>query len=188
MKIWQTIKDNKDWLLIILGTILIIFAVFNLINFNPFSIIQNLNVTPAVEQESFAPLFIPKSSEVETEEDKVSVSPDIPERIVIEKIDLDAPVKLAETINVSVDGTDVVQFLIPDEFAGGWHEGSAHLGEVGNTVISGHHNAFGKVFAHLVDLEVGDRVIILSGTKEFDYIIANKMILPEKDEPLDVRL
>jgi Sortase (surface protein transpeptidase) len=59
---------------------------------------------------------------------------------------------------------------------------------VGNTVISGHHNAFGKVFEHLIDLEVGDEVIMLSGIHEFYYVIVNKMILPEKEESLDRRL
>jgi hypothetical protein len=35
---------------------------------------------------------------------------------------------------------------------------------------------------------VGDTFTILSGAKQFNYIIANKMILPEKDQPLSVRL
>jgi LPXTG-site transpeptidase (sortase) family protein len=188
LKIWQSIKENKDWVLIIIGIILVIFSAFNLVNFNPIKIFQNMQETPAVEQESFAPLFIPKTSAEEAGTSNVSTTPDVPERIVIEKIGLDAPVELAKAINVSLDETEVVQFLVPEEFAAGWHEGSAPLGEPGNTVISGHHNAYGKVFEHLVDLEVGDRVILLSGAMEFDYIIANKMILPEKDQPLDIRL
>ncbi len=107
---------------------------------------------------------------------------------MIEKIELDAPVEEAHTIDVDVDGQQVTQFLIPEEFAAGWHEGSAALGVVGNTVISGHHNAFGKVFAKLVELEVGDEITMLSGTHEFHYTIVNKMIMPEKNELLEVRL
>jgi LPXTG-site transpeptidase (sortase) family protein len=187
-KIWQSIKENRDWLLIILGAILIIFAFLNLINFNPYSVIANLNVTPAVDQEGFAPIFVPKPSREGQLGNPVVESPEIPERIVIDRISLDAPVEIAESMNVSVSGQDVIQYLVPEKFAAGWHEGSASLGVVGNTVISGHHNAYGEVFKNLVDLQVGDTFILLSGKKAFEYVIANKMILPEKNEPLDVRL
>lgn len=187
-KLWRFINGNRDWLLIILGAILIIFAALNLLNFNPYSVIANLNVTPAVDQAGFAPIFVPKPSKESQPEIPAVKSPDIPERIVIDKINLDAPLEIAESMNVSVDGKDVVQFLVPEKFAAGWHEGSAPLGVVGNTVVSGHHNAYGEVFKDLVNLEVGDTFILLSGKKEFDYVIANKMILPEKDEPLEVRL
>lgn len=186
--IWQTIKENRDWILIILGVILIIFAVLNLVNFNPFSIIANLNASSAVDQAGFAPIFVPKPSKGDETETPIVESPDIPERLVIDKVNLDAPVEIAESVNVSVSGQDVIQFLVPEKFAAGWHQGSAPLGVIGNTVISGHHNAYGEVFKDLVNLEVGDAFILLSGKKEFDYVIANKMILPEKDQPLDVRL
>lgn len=182
------LRDSKDWILILLGIILIMFAVFNLIDFNPFTYFDTLQETPAVEQEGFAPLFIPVTHAQTSSEETISTNAFVPERIVIEKIGLDAPVEVAHTINVDVDGQEVTQFLIPEEFAAGWHEGSAPLGVVGNTVISGHHNAFGKVFAHLVDLEVGDEITMLSGIHEFHYTIVNKMIMPEKNEPLDVRL
>ncbi len=185
---WQRIKDYRDWILIILGAILIIFAALNLINFNPYTIIENMSVTPAVDQQGFAPIFIPQEAANQEDTLQQTISPNIPERLVIEKIGLDAPVHLAESIAVNVDGQDVVQFLVPEEFAVGWHEGSAPLGVTGNTVLSGHHNAYGEVFKNLVDLEVGDTIILFSGAKMFTYIIANKMILPEKDQPLDVRL
>lgn len=188
---WTKIKDNRDWLLIIIGIILIIFSIFNLTSFNPFSIIQNIEQTPAVEQEGFAPLFIPRTTSAnqgDDEDNQDSSQLYIPDRIVIEKIELDAPVKPADAINVSIDDQEVTQFLIPEEFAAGWHERSATLGLEGNTVISGHHNAYGKIFKNLVDLEVGDEVIMLSSGKEFFYVIVNKMILPEKDESLEFRL
>ena len=185
---WQKIKDNRDWILIILGAILIIIAALNLINFNPYSIIENISVTPAVDQEGFAPIFIPAEAAGQDEVLQQTISPNIPERLVIDKIGLDAPVELAKSIEVSVEGKAAIQFLVPEEFAVGWHEHSAPLGVIGNTVFSGHHNAFGEVFKGLVDLEVGDTFIITSGAKQFSYIIANKMILPEKDQPLSVRL
>ena len=182
------IRDSKDWILILLGIILIMFAVFNLIDFNPFTYIDSLQETPAVEQEGFAPLFIPVTRAQTSAEEGISTDAFAPERIVIEKIGLDAPVEIAHTIDVDVDGKEVTQFLIPEEFAAGWHEDSAPLGVTGNTVISGHHNAFGKVFAHLVNLDIGDEITMLSGSHEFHYTIVNKLILPEKNESLEVRL
>ncbi len=185
------VNKHKEWLLIFLGIILIAFAAFNLFNYNPFTFLQQQE-TPVVEQDNFAPLFIPvtRASSTEEAESDVAVSQPgyIPERVVIEKIGLDAPVIVAQTVNAEVDGQKVTQFLVPNEFAAGWHEGSARLGVSGNTVLSGHHNAFGKVFAHLIDLEVGDEIIMLSGPREFYYTIVNKMILPEKGESLERRL
>jgi LPXTG-site transpeptidase (sortase) family protein len=184
----QKIKDNRDWILIILGGILIIVAALNLVNFNPYSIIENVYITPAVDQAGFAPVFIPKEVSQKEEIQQQTISPNIPERLIIDKIKLDAPVELAKSMSVTIDGEEVTQFLVPEEFAAGWDEGSAPLGVPGNTVLSGHHNAFGEVFKRLVDLEVGDTFTVLSGAKQFNYIIANKMILPEKNEPLSVRL
>ena len=185
---WQKIKDNRDWILIILGAILILVAALNLINFEPNPIIDDISVTPAVDQEGFAPIFIPEEATEQDEAPQQTAPPSNPERLIIDKIGLDAPVVLAESIEISVEGKAAIQFLVPEEFAVGWHENSAPLGVIGNTVLSGHHNAFGEVFKGLVDLEVGDAIKITSGEKEFSYIIVNKMILPEKDQPLSIRL
>ena len=186
------VANYKEWILIFLGIILIAFAAFNLFNFNPFTFLQEQQETPVVEQENFAPLFIPvtRASSTEEAESAAAISQPgyIPERIVIEKIGLDAPVIVAQTVNAEVDDQEVTQFLVPNEFAAGWHEGSARLGASGNTVLSGHHNAYGKVFAHLIDLEVGDEIIMLSGPHEFYYTVVNKMIMPEKGESLERRL
>ena len=178
----------RDWLMISLGLVLIIFAAFNLFNANPISMLREMRVTPPVDQAGFAPIFIPRVAvrPAVIKEENMLVYP--PDRIVIEQIGLDAPVKTAQSINVSVEDQDVTQFLVPEEFAAGWHEGSAPLGVPGNTVISGHHNAFDEVFRDLVDLETGDRVTLLSGADEFNYVITNKMILSERNEPLEVRI
>lgn len=185
---WQKIKDYRDWILIILGTVLIIVAALNLINLNTYSIVENTIVTPAVDQEGFAPIFIPEEAAEQDEAPPQVALPNNPERIIIDKIGLDAPVVFSESIEISVEGKAAIQFLVPEEFAVGWHENSAPLGVIGNTVLSGHHNAFGEVFKGLVDLEVGDMITITSGEKQFNYFIANKMILPEKDKSLSVRL
>lgn len=183
-----TLKENRDWVLIIMGSILIVFAVLNLFNNDIDAMIARLNLNEPVDQEGFAPIFVPKPSNDESLVVEQPVSPDDPDRIIIERINLDASIKVAESANVTIGGKEVLQYLVPEEFAVGWHEGTAPLGVVGNTVLSGHHNAYGKVFEHLIDLKVGDTLKIASGEKEFEYVIANKMILPEKDQPIDVRL
>ena len=95
---WKKIKENRDWLLIIIGSVLVVVSVFNLTNFNPFTAIKNREQTPAVEQEGFAPLFIPKTTTniAAQEGNQPSNQIYVPDRIVIDKIGLDAPVKPAE--------------------------------------------------------------------------------------------
>jgi sortase A len=113
---------------------------------------------------------------------------EIPVRIVIPALGLDAPVVPAQINVVKVSGQEYQQWLVPDEFASGWHAGSARLGEPGNTVFNGHHNVFGEVFGNLVEVEIGDVIQVYSSASEFSYQITNKMILPEKYEQLDVRM
>jgi len=184
----QSSEVLRDWLMILFGLMLIIFAALNLLDTNLLPLHRDMRITPPVDQAGFAPIFIPKvdASPLTIEDENVTVYP--PDRIIIDKIMLDAPVKIAQAINVTLDNQEVTQFLVPEEFAAGWHEGSATLGAAGNTVISGHHNAFGEVFKDLVNLETGDRITLLSGSTEFDYVITNKMILSEKNEPLEVRI
>ena len=45
-------------------------------------------------------------------------------------------------------------------YAAGHHRDSAYPGEVGNVVLTGHHNILGEVFRDLWDLEPGDDVYL----------------------------
>ena len=115
-------------------------------------------------------------------------SPTIPDRIVIPAIDLDAPVVSADFNTLQLEGETFGQWQAPNIYAAGWHPNSALLGKRGNTVINGHHNEYGEVFGRLVDLKVGDIVEVYSRDQKFTFIIANRMILPERFQPLSVRL
>ncbi len=112
----------------------------------------------------------------------------IPDRIVIEKIGLDAPVIPAGLRVVKGYEQDYNQWLAPDEFAAGWQGDSATLGKPGNTVLNGHHNVYGEVFKGLKDLQSGDLITVYSGSWQFTYTVANTMILPEKNQKLALRL
>ena len=115
--------------------------------------------------------------------------PEAPVRLRIPSVGLDAPVQPAAARKVWMAAQQYEQWTAPDEFAAGWHGDSARLGEIGNTVLNGHHNVSGKVFEHLVDVSVGDKIVVV-GEKggEFTFVVVNKMILPEKSASPEERL
>jgi sortase A len=94
----------------------------------------------------------------------------------------------AKATKVEIDGSEYIEWLAPDDFAAGWHTDSAPLGEIGNTVLNGHHNVHGKVFENLAYLQQGDIIKMYSGEQEFDYIVTNKMVLPERFATLEKRM
>jgi LPXTG-site transpeptidase (sortase) family protein len=112
----------------------------------------------------------------------------VPDRIVIPKINLDAPVVLATTDTILLGGNKYLEWKAPNQFAAGWHVMSAELGNVGNTVLNGHNNEFGEVFLHLADLKSGDTIQLYGKGQVFNYQVTNVMILPERDQPISVRL
>jgi LPXTG-site transpeptidase (sortase) family protein len=112
----------------------------------------------------------------------------VPDRIQIPVIYLDAPVLPVHYKDIETGGEVYHQWRVPAEFAAGWQDESALLGEVGNTVLNGHHNAYGMVFANLVKLSIGDEIIVSSGDVEYRYLVAAKMLLPERGESLEKRM
>jgi sortase A len=111
-----------------------------------------------------------------------------PIRIVIPAIDLDAPVGTI-SLEKMVDGDQTYyQWPVPNEFMAGWHDNSARLGIVGNTVLNGHHNIYGEVFRDLVDLEEGDEIILYDKDRSYTYQVTVTEILPELNQPMTVRI
>lgn len=140
---------------------------------------QNQGVEPSmVEDETLRP-------ENFTE---IQLPPEVPVRILIPSINLDAPVIPAPVNFEKLAGKEFMQWLVPDQYASGWHTTSAMLGETGNTVLNGHHNAFGEVFVSLIDANIGDIIWVDAENSRFSYQITNKIIVPEKYEQLDVRM
>jgi LPXTG-site transpeptidase (sortase) family protein len=112
----------------------------------------------------------------------------IPDRLFIPAIELDTPVIPAELRIIEYNGEMYPQWKAPNSFAAGWSPTSGSPGRAGNTVLFGHHNSNGKVFANLIDLDVNDVIVIYSGETGFVYSVMLIMILEEGNEPLDVRL
>jgi LPXTG-site transpeptidase (sortase) family protein len=111
-----------------------------------------------------------------------------PQRIIIPSIDVDAPVVDVSLAAVENNGDTYYQWQVPPAYEAGWHNSSAPLGQVGNTVLNGHHNIFGEVFGKLVDLEVGSEIVVYDRKTPHNYIVADVQILPERDQPLAVRV
>jgi sortase A len=130
----------------------------------------------------------PKSFSVQTGQNLAIENPAIPDRIVIPSIQLDAPVVQEDYWTLMLEGETFGQWQAPSMFASGWNPNSALLGKRGNTVINGHHNEFGEVFGRLVDVKVGDEVYVYSRGQKYTFVIANRMILQERFQPLEVRL
>lgn len=88
----------------------------------------------------------------------VAATSDIPERLMIDKISLDAPV-VEMGWTVQGEGVQAASvWNVPDDEAG-WHLNSAAPGQGSNVVISGHNNSTGgHVFGDLEDLDVGDEI------------------------------
>ena len=111
-----------------------------------------------------------------------------PDRLVIPSIELEAPVVPIGFVALQHEGSTYHQWQAPTDRAIGWHNTSVGLGAPGNTVMNGHHNIRGEVFRDLYQVEVGDTIEVYSGEQLFSYVIVYTDILPERNQPLDVRL
>lgn len=114
--------------------------------------------------------------------------PTAPTRLVIPAIGLDAPVHPVGLMAVTQGGQTTMQWRVPDGYVVGWHESSAVPGQKGNIVLNGHHNINGQVFRYLVNLRPGDVITVYVGERSYSYIVSERHILPEKGQPLAVRL
>jgi len=110
----------------------------------------------------------------------------IPTRLVIDSVGIDSPVIPVGWSVVEKDSHQYSIWQVADN-AVGWHKTTAKLGQPGNTVMAGHHNVKGEVFRDLVNVEVGDKVVVYSGDQVFEYRVELKTIVKEKGEPVEVR-
>jgi sortase A len=76
-------------------------------------------------------------------------------------------------------GEQATEWEVPLDDAG-FHKESAYPGHSGNTAITGHHNMGREVFRHLIDLEIGDEVILYVHEIAYRYLVSDKMLLLEK--------
>jgi sortase A len=114
-------------------------------------------------------------------------TPDVPTRLVIAAIGLDAPIITVGWSVVEEDGQQLSEWDVPSQRAAGWLNSSALVGARGNTVIVGHQNIDGRVFENLEYLKQGDEIQVQTSSATRKYIVTVRTIVPEKDQPIEVR-
>ena len=134
------------------------------------------------------PTYMPTRTPVPTHMPTLTPTPAPPTRIVIPSIGVDAPILPVSWYTIEVDGQVQAAWEVLDMYAAGWHETSAPLGVPGNIVLNGHNTTHGEVFRDLYTLEAGDAIIVYSDDTPYTYAVAEVLILPEADQPLEVRL
>ncbi len=102
-----------------------------------------------------------------------------PLRILIPALGIDAPVEAVALRTGQDAGHDYGQWPVPDAFAAGWHETSAPIGRPGNTVLNGHNNVHGAIFAGLVDLAQGEQIILMGAGTAQVYRVAHHELVEE---------
>jgi sortase A len=117
---------------------------------------------------------------------EVTPASEPPDRLLIPAIDLDSPIVPVGWNAISENGIDYSVWEVADEVVG-WHRTSAYPGHADNVVLNGHHNIRGEVFRYLVDLEIGDHVLMYAGQQVYHYAVSEKHILKEKGESAEVR-
>lgn len=110
-----------------------------------------------------------------------------PDRLLIPRLGLDVPVEPVGLIPSTASG-EIYEWAVPEQRAAGWLNRSALFGHTGNTVLDGHHNIAGEVFRDLWTLQAGDEITLVAGAEQRRYRVVETLILPERDQPLEVRL
>ncbi|MCP4363053.1 MAG: class F sortase, partial [Chloroflexi bacterium] len=93
-----------------------------------------------------------------------------PERLKIPKLKLNAKIQPVGVASISGVENAVAGGMPADEADVGWGGDSAALGQAGNTVLTGRHQAT-AAFYKLWSLEAGDKITLSAGVKSRQYIV-----------------
>src|SRR5262245_49952642 len=106
----------------------------------------------------------------------------IPSRLVIPSIALDisvVPVALESTV---VDNKTYQTWQVADNEVG-WNDLSAPLGQIGNTVLTGHSDIKAKVFQNLKNINVGDEIQVIAAggdsSQVYRYVVTQRLLVQE---------
>ena len=113
----------------------------------------------------------------------------MPTRLVIPSIELDHTIIPVGVIPIVVEGKTYGTWEVADNDVG-WHNLSARLGDVGNTVLAAHSDVKARVFQNLEDVNIGDEIMAYSGPTGamHRYIITEKFLVQEVGVPLETRI
>jgi sortase A len=152
-----------------------------------FPILTRTEMPAPVEVQPSATIIEPPVEPISATPVADAFVPEPPTRVVIPTIGLDAPVVSVGWSVVNKNGQLSNQWDVPDWSAAGWLRTSARVGEPGNTVLIGHQNIAGRVFQSLENLKPGDMIRVVAGDRSRNYSVTHMEIVPEKDQPLEVR-
>ncbi len=116
-------------------------------------------------------LKITETTKVKAVETSVQAETNYPIRVVIPKIDIDLPVKIAQI----VDG----YWEVHDDYVS-WGAESGLPGKNGNQVLFAHNKV--DFFARLPELVSGDLVYVYSNNQMFKYVILNTKSVKPSDK------
>ncbi len=168
------------------GSLLLVFGAVLLLlgGAMQFSRLQHLE---AVESQSAVPDFEASLSEAASQptaaaaaEPTASPTPAYPTRVEIPEVGIDAEVVEVGWEARIVNGEAQGNVWQTADYAAGLHRGSAGLGQVGNTVLSGHNNIAGAVFGELHQVEEGDLVYLSTEETRLPYRVEHKLVLWEE--------
>ena len=115
----------------------------------------------------------------------------IPTRIIIPSITLDSSVVPVEQKSTVIDNKTYKTWQVADNEVG-WNNLSAPLGQIGNTVLTGHSDIKAKVFQNLKDVQIGDEIYVTANgggaDQAYRYVVTQKLFVQEKGVPIAVRL
>ncbi|MCB0190355.1 MAG: sortase [Anaerolineae bacterium] len=111
-----------------------------------------------------------------------------PDHLRIPRLALDVPVVPVGMVPVPGPGA-FISPAMPNEYAAGWLNTSASFGQTGNMVLTGRHQLKKMTVLHgLWTLEPGDEIDLYAGEHMQGYRVAEVEIVPEQDQPTEVRL
>ncbi len=119
--------------------------------------------------------------------DDPNLTVDIPNRFVIPSLALDSPVVAVGRKAVVINGKNYTQWETSDDFVS-WHNLSAGLGQIGNTVLAGHSDVYARVFENLKYVRIGDEIVVFGREQVYLYYVTQKFLVREKDVPVEHRL
>jgi LPXTG-site transpeptidase (sortase) family protein len=136
--------------------------------------------------------LLPLASELQSDHLAVTaktgyIQSGVPTRLVIPAIALDSEVIPVGWQPAVIDGITYSQWNAADALVG-WHNRSAKLGQVGNTVLNGHSDVNTEIFRNLKYVEIGDEITVFSGERDYRYTVTEKFLVEEKEVPLEERL
>ncbi len=114
--------------------------------------------------------------------------PSGPTRLVIPALQIDAEIQPVSLITIDDGMKQHKEWSVPKEYAAGWHDESALLGQPGNTVLNGHNNVHGALFRDLAYLEPGLEIVLYDNDRSYTYEVVQQEFLEETGQSLQTRV